>query len=74
MRTVVYVGGILMFNSNTLPDIMYFGAPKEIPQLTKRVFLTPHAGIASLFVIDAEDLFPKGYSVNGNIFYDQWEY
>ena len=59
-----------MLNYNELPDIMYFGAAKKINELKDRVFLTPHIGIASLFIIDG--LFPKGYRINCNIGYRQW--
>jgi len=61
-----------MLNYNELPDIMYFGATKQILELKSRVFLTPHMGIASLFTIDG--LFPNGYRINCNIGYRQWNY
>ncbi|MCL2286927.1 MAG: GNAT family N-acetyltransferase [Firmicutes bacterium] len=64
-----------MQNYNELPDIMYFGSSKQMDELKGRVFLTPHIGIASLFIIDTNDLFrsfPKGYKISCNISYDQW--
>ncbi len=39
-----------------LPDIMYFGSPKQVNELSGRVFLTPHMRIASLFTIDLGNL------------------
>jgi len=57
-----------------LPDIMYFGASKQINELKGRVFLTPYIGIASLFIINTSDLFPKGYRIKCNIGYRQWTY
>ena len=59
-----------MLNHNELPDTMYFGSSKQILELKNKVFLTPHIGIASLFIIDG--LFPKGYNINCNIGYRQW--
>ena len=64
-----------MLDQNTLPDIMYFGASKQIPVLKNKVFLTPHIGLASLFIIDKHDLcetFPKGYKTICNFSYKQW--
>ncbi len=61
-----------MINQNDLPDIMYFGSSKPINELKGRVFLTPHIGIASLFIIDIGDLFPKGYRTRCNLSYRQW--
>jgi hypothetical protein len=63
-----------MLNYNDFPDTMYFGSPKQILELKKKVFLTPHIGIASLFIINDNDLFPKGYRINCNIGYRQWSY
>ena len=66
-----------MMNHERLPDIMYFGASKQISELKGEVFLTPHIGIASCFVIDVDDLFgqfPKGYDYKCNISYRQWDY
>ena len=42
---------VAMFDFNDLPDIMYFGSSKQITELKIRVFLTPHKGLASLFII-----------------------
>lgn len=53
---------------------MYFGASKKFPELKGRVFLTPHIGIASLFLINTSDLFPRGYRTRCNIGYMQWNY
>ncbi len=63
-----------MLKYNELPDTMYFGSAKQILELKNKVFLTPHIGIASLFIIDDRDLFPKGYNCNCNISYRQWNY
>ena len=66
-----------MLDHSALPDIMYFGASKQISELKNRVFLTPHIGIASLFIIDTNDLcgtFPKGYKTSCNISYRQWDF
>ena len=66
-----------MFDFNKLPDIMYFGASKQMSMLKNRVFLTPHIGIASLFIINIDDLFnsfPKGYKTSCNISYRQWDW
>jgi len=57
---------------HALPDIMYFGSPQLISVLNGRVFLTSHIGIASLFIIDKQDLFPRRYSVDCNMSYRQW--
>ncbi|MDR0292638.1 MAG: hypothetical protein LBH95_00600 [Oscillospiraceae bacterium] len=61
-------------NTGALPDTMYFGSAKQIKELRNRVFLTPHIGIASLFIINTGDLFPKGYICKCNISYRQWTY
>ncbi|MCL2014916.1 MAG: hypothetical protein FWG68_01550 [Defluviitaleaceae bacterium] len=62
-------------NFNELPNIMYFGASKQIIELKGSVFLTPHIGIASLFIIDIDNgLFPVGYETNCNIGYRQWNW
>jgi len=63
-----------MLTDICLPDVMYFGASSQIPELKTRVFLSPHIGIASLFVIDTDDLFPKGYTVCCNLSYRQWDF
>ena len=63
-----------MLHSGELPDIMYFGASNPKSELKDTVFLTPHMGIASLFVIDVDDLFPEGYAVNCNLSYRQWHF
>ena len=63
-----------MLNYKGLPDIMYFGSAKQLKELKNRVFLTPHIGIASLFIIDKGDLFPKDYRINCNTSYRQWSY
>ncbi|MCL2169455.1 MAG: hypothetical protein FWB74_05450 [Defluviitaleaceae bacterium] len=66
-----------MINHERLPDIMYFGASKQMSELKGEVFLSPHIGIASCFVIDVDDLFgqfPKGYDYKCNISYRQWDY
>jgi len=66
-----------MIDHKTLPDTMYFGASKQMSELKGKVFLTPYIGIASLFVIDKNDLFaqfPKGYRRSCNISYRQWNY
>ena len=62
-----------MLNYNELPDIMYFGSSKQFNELKNRVFLTPHIGIASLFII-GDELFPEGYAINCNIGYRQWSW
>jgi len=61
-----------MIDYSNLPDVMYFGAPKQVDELKNRVFLTPHMGIASLFIIDKNDIlrFTERYSFN--IGYRQW--
>lgn len=58
--------------SASLPDILYFGSSSPKDELKNTVFLTPHRGIASLFVIDTGDLFPKGYRTQCNLSYRQW--
>jgi hypothetical protein len=63
-----------MLNQKELPNIMYFGSSKKIGELKNKVFLTPLIGIASLFVICDNDLFPKGYNVNCNLGYQQWSF
>ena len=66
-----------MLDFNKLPDIMYFGTSKQMSVLKNRVFLTPHIGIASLFIINTDDLFnsfPKGYKTSCNISYRQWDW
>ena len=65
-----------MLNYNDLPHTMYFGSSKQIEELKGRVFLTPHIGIASLFIIDTNDLFrsfPRSKH-SCNISYKQWGY
>ena len=64
----------MCINHSELPNIMYFGSSKQIHELKNRVFLTPYIGIASLFIIDNSDLFPKGYSISCNLGYRQWNY
>jgi len=39
-----------MINYENLPDIMYFGASKQIRELKGKIFLIPHIGIASCFI------------------------
>ena len=63
-----------MINFNKLPDTMYFGSSKQILELKNKVFLTPYIGIASLFIIDDNELFPKGYRIDCNTIYRQWNY
>ena len=63
-----------MLNHSELPDTMYFGSSKQMKELKGKVFLTPHIGIASLFVIDTDDLFPTGYSISCNLGYRQWAF
>ena len=66
-----------MRNAELLPNVMYFGASKAMTELKDQVFLTPHIGIASLFIINTDDLFarfPKGYCYHCNISYRQWDY
>ena len=66
-----------MQGADLLPNVMYFGASKAMTELKDQVFLTPHIGIASLFIIDTDDLFakfPKGYRYHCNIAYRQWNY
>jgi hypothetical protein len=64
--------GEMMLNNHSLPDTMYFGSPKRISELKNKVFLTPYMGIASMFIIDKENLFPKGYQTSCNLSYRQW--
>jgi len=59
---------------NDLPDIMYFGAPQRIKELKNRVFLTPHIGIASLFIIDKNKVQQFTNEYNFNIGYRQWTF
>ena len=64
-----------MMDFISLPNTMYFGAAKQMNELKGNVFLTPHIGIASLFIIDTDDLFaqlPRGYDYKCNISYRQW--
>lgn len=64
-----------MLNCSNLPEIMFFGSSKRVGKLKGRVFLSPHIGIASLFIIDVDDLFntfPAGYETSCNISYRQW--
>jgi len=63
-----------MIDYAVLPDIMYFGAAARITELKHRVFLSPHIGIASLFIINTDDLFPVGYDIKCNLSYQQWEF
>ena len=63
-----------MKNYNDLPNTMYFGSPKRIKELKNKVFLTPHKGIASLFIIEHNDLFPNEYAIDANLSYRQWSY
>lgn len=51
---------------------MYFGTPNEIKELKGRVFLTPHIGIASLFIINKEELPIESRGYSFNIGYRQW--
>lgn len=57
-----------------LPDIMYFGSPKQMNELSGRVFLTPHMGIASLFTIDIGNLRKLTMDYSYNVGYLQWHY
>lgn len=63
-----------MLNAQELPNIMYFGASKQFLELKGRVFLAPHLGIASFFIINTPDLLPQGYKTSCNIGYKQWSY
>lgn len=63
-----------MLNYEKLPNIMYFGTSKKIEILKDKVFLTPYIGIASLFIINDNDIFPKGYKTKCNLTYKQWNY
>jgi hypothetical protein len=63
-----------MLNHEDLPDIMYFGSSKQITELKNKVFLTPHIGLASLFIITGDDLFPQGYRTSCNLSYRQWNF
>ena len=63
-----------MLHHDELPDKMYFGSSKKIIELRGRVFLTPHIGLATLFIIDDKDLFPVGYKTSCNLSYQQWNY
>ena len=56
------------------PNIMYFGSSKELNELKHRVFLTPHIGIASLFIVDRSDLPIQCREYSFNIGYRQWNY
>jgi len=55
-----------------LPDTMYFGAPRWVGELKNRVFLTPYMGIASLFIIDKNDLLAFAGNCSFNLGYRQW--
>jgi hypothetical protein len=50
---------------------MYFGSSQKLEELKNKVFLTPHMGIASIFIIDTGDMFPKDYACKCNIEYRQ---
>lgn len=55
-----------------LPDILYFASPTRIEKLHGRIFLTPHLGIAALFVISTSDMKSiRGYGCN--IGYKEWQ-
>lgn len=53
---------------------MYFASPNEIKELKGRVFLTPHIGIASLFIINKEELPAESRGYSFNIGYRQWSF
>jgi len=61
-----------LFNKK-IPDIMYFGSDKRVSDLRGRVFLSPHIGIASMFIIPKGSIKSlKGYSYNKE--YEEWNY
>lgn len=69
------------YTINNLPDTMYFSSPFKIDELKGRVFLSPHIGISSLFLIDRFNII-RNYAkrvigdtvigVNCNMGYDEW--
>jgi len=58
---------------DNLPNIMYFGSDKLLSELRGKIFLTPHIGIASLFIQNTSSIkLLRGCSCN--IEYMEWDY
>ena len=62
-------------NTLELPDVLYHGSPNMLKELKTGSFLTPHIGIASLFIVDKKELskYTKP-SKSYNIGYEQWDW
>lgn len=50
------VGLFESYGMKNLPDVMYFSSPRQLSELKGRVFLSPYAGISSIFIIDRADV------------------
>lgn len=61
------------FNSNTLPNIMYFSSSHKIDELKGRVFLSPLIGISSMFIVDKKDI-KSIMNSSCNVGYLEWDY
>ena len=48
--------GKIKYGMKNLPDVMYFSSPRQLSELKGRVFLSPYAGISSIFIIDRADV------------------
>lgn len=58
-----------------LPDKVYHGSPNRIFEIKEGSFLTPHIGIASIFIVDKKDLSHYTRSIPSyNIGYEQWDW
>lgn len=71
------------YTMDNLPNILYFSSPVKVNELKGKVFLTPHIGISSIFIVDrfnilrnyaSKILAVKQLSINANIEYDEWRY
>jgi GTPase Era involved in 16S rRNA processing len=55
-----------------VPDIVYFGSDKKLVELKNRVFLTPYKGIATLFIVNKEEIKSLSHCINFNLSYEEW--
>ena len=66
---------ILLESNLNLPDKLYHGSKHKLVKLDKGSFLTPHMGIASIFIVDKKELSQYTKSIKSyNIGYEQWDW
>lgn len=71
------------YTFETLPNELYFSSPFKVKELKGQVFMSPYAGISSIFIVDRFNIFKDcaakelGHSVKKNsvnIGYREWSY